>query len=156
MGLSFIVAAFLVLLIGALGLAIGFGAANASLAAISVVLFTLTAWVFVRCLRIGVVISAKEFVIRNLFRTHRLAWSQVGDVRPEQIPGFASIGPDHIVLSVGVVDPSLTRIQVLATRTAIGGSGVRLFPLFAVLDVHADKDGITVDHRLPDGSLLPS
>lgn len=155
MGLVFIVASFVLMLLGAVPLGMGITAGNPALVLAGAVSFGWTTWLFVRCLRVAVIVSARGLVVRNLVHTYRLAWPQVADIRPKQVPGFARIGSDHIVLTVGVVDPSLTRIEALATRTVIADSGVRLFPLLAVLDVHADSDDITVDHCLPDGSPLP-
>ena len=155
MGLVFIVCSFVLMLFGAVPLGMGLADGSTALVLAGVVSFGWTALLFVRCLRIALIIDAGGVVVRNLRRTHRLTWSQVADIRPKQVPGFGPFGREHVVLTLGVVDPSLTRIDILATRTVIAGSGVRLFPLFAVLDVHAEQDDLAVDHRLPDGSALP-
>jgi len=156
MGLVFIASSFVLMLLAAVPLGMGISAGNTALVLAGVVSFGWTLWFFIRCLRVAVVVDGRGLVIRNMLHTHRVSWDQVADIRPERVPAFGRLGHDHIVLTVGVVDPALTRIGALATRTVIAGSGVRLFPLFAVLDVHVQQDGITVDHRLADGSLLPS
>jgi hypothetical protein len=116
---------------------------------IGIVTFGVTAWIFVRATRIAVVVSPDGLLVRNLFRTHRLPWPHVADVRPRLV------GSRHLMLTIGVVDARLTRVDALATLTVVRDSGVRLLPLLAVLDVHAVSDDVTVDHCLPDGTILP-
>ena len=149
MGLVLIVASFLVMVVGALPLAAASTGAGPAVGVVGLFTFGAGVWLFVRSLRVAVIVTPEGLEVRNLVTTHRMPWPTVGDVRPRLVGG------GHVLLAVRLLDAVGTEIDILATRTVLDGSGVRLVPLLAVLDVHAASDDITVDHRLPDGSLLP-